>query len=166
MEEYEELARRSIPDRDPGADVEAFSLAYNLLHVAYLLISDLESAIHRPRGLTLPGFRLMFKLWLLGPTMPARLAELSAMSRSAVTNALHTLERAGLVERRPSPTDRRAVTAELTGRGEEVVREVFEIQAAREQEWFADLDEAERAGLTALLRRLTANRPQNIREPL
>ena len=98
--------------------------------------------------------------------MPARLAELSAMSRSAVTNALHTLERAGLVERRPSPTDGRAVTAELTGRGEEVVREVFEVQAAREQEWFADLDEAERAGLTALLRRLAANRPQNIRDPL
>ena len=70
-------------------------------------------------------------------------------SRSAVTNALHTLERAGLGERRPSTMDGRAVTVELTGRGEEVVREVFEIQAAREQEWFAGLDEAERAGLTA-----------------
>ncbi|WP_106400345.1 MarR family winged helix-turn-helix transcriptional regulator [Actinocorallia populi] len=164
MEEYEELARRSIPDRAPGADVEAFSLAYNLLHVAYLLISDLESAVHRPRGLTLPGFRLMFKLWLLGPAKPARLAELSVMSRSAVTNALHTLERAGLVERRPSPTDGRAVTAELTAEGEAVVREAFGAQAAREREWFAGLDEAERAGLTALLRRMVGSRPERPRD--
>ncbi|MEO3787727.1 MarR family transcriptional regulator [Actinocorallia sp. B10E7] len=159
MEEYEELARRAIPDRAPEVDVEAFSLAYNLLHVAYLLISDLESTVHRPRGLTLPGFRLMFKLWLLGPVMPARLAELSLMSRSAVTNALHTLERSGLVERRPSPTDGRAVTAELTEKGEAVVREAFGCQAEREREWFAGLDEAERAGLTSLLRRLVESRP-------
>ncbi len=160
MEEYEELARGAIPGRAPEADVEGFSLAYNLLHVAYLLINDLESSIHRPRGLTLPGFRLMFKLWLLGPTMPARLAELSGMSRSAVTNALHTLERGGFVERRPSLTDRRAITAELTKEGERRVREAFELQAAREQEWFAALDAAERAELTVLLRRLVAGRPE------
>ncbi|WP_344236433.1 MarR family winged helix-turn-helix transcriptional regulator [Actinocorallia libanotica] len=95
----------------------------------------------------------------MGPTMPVRLAELSGMSRSAVTNALHTLERGGFVARRPSPTDRRAVTAELTAEGERRVREAFELQASREREWFAALDGAERAELTALLRRLVAGRP-------
>ncbi len=161
MEEYEELARRGIPARAPGADVEAFSLAYNLLHVAYLLINDLEATVHRPRGLTLPGFRLLFKLWLLGPAMPARLAELSLTSRSAITNAVHTLERAGLVERRPSETDGRVVMVALTGKGEATVREVFDLQAAREAAWFAALEPAERERLTALLRRLVERRPEN-----
>ncbi|MDX6741264.1 MarR family transcriptional regulator [Actinocorallia sp. A-T 12471] len=159
MEDYEELARRGIPRVAPDADVELFSLAYNLLHVSYQLINDLEGAVHRPRGLTLPGFRLLFKLWLLGPTMPARLAELSKTSRAAVTNAVHTLERAGFVERRPSATDRRAVPVALTPKGEVAVREVFELQAAREASWFAGLDAGERASLTELLRRVAASQP-------
>ncbi|MEO5876412.1 MAG: MarR family transcriptional regulator [Streptosporangiaceae bacterium] len=160
MEEYEELVRRRLPEIEPAADPEFFSLAYNLLHVGYLLIADLESAIHRPRGLTLPGFRLMFKLWLLGPTRPTRLAELSAMNRSGVTNALHTLERAGLVERAPSADDRRAIAVALTAEGEVAVREAFEEQVARESRWFADLTEQDRRGLTEMLRRIAANRPR------
>lgn len=159
MEKYEEMARRKLPQRAPGADVATFSLAYNLLHAAYLMINDLESAIHRPRGLTLPGFRLMFKLWLLGPTMPARLAELSVMSRSAVTNAVNTLERTGFVERRRSATDGRAITIALTSKGEESVREAFELQTSREHLWFAGLSAADRDALTALLRGIVASRP-------
>ncbi|TYB53026.1 MarR family transcriptional regulator [Nonomuraea sp. PA05] len=141
------------------ADPEAFALAYHLLQLAYLLVTDLETRIHRPRGWTLPGFRLMFKLWLLGPTQPVRLAEISAMSRSAVTNAVNTLERAGLVERGPVPGDGRAVVVALTGAGEEAVREAFAEQARREGEWFAPLDEAERARLTGLLIRILRERP-------
>ncbi|GAB2837819.1 MarR family transcriptional regulator [Actinocorallia aurea] len=159
MEDYETLAREGIPRVAPDADVDLFSLAYNVLHVSYQLIGDLEGAVHRPRGWTLPGFRLMFKLWLLGPTMPARLAELSAMSRSAVTNAVHTLERSGLVERGSSPTDRRAVPVALTEKGEAAVREAFELQAAREASWFAALNQEERATLTDLLRRVAETRP-------
>ncbi|WP_370152945.1 MarR family winged helix-turn-helix transcriptional regulator [Streptacidiphilus sp. EB129] len=124
-------------------------------------VADLESHIHRPRGWTLPGFRLMFKLWLLGPTQPARLAEISAISRAAVTNALNTLERDGLVERRALPGDRRAVAAALTPAGEEAVREAFAEQTHREQQWFATLDPGERATLTGLLTRVLAARPED-----
>nr|WP_184942109.1 MarR family transcriptional regulator [Planomonospora venezuelensis] len=145
----------------PPADPEAFELAYNLLQLAYLLVTDLEARIHRPRGWTLAGFRLMFKLWLLGPTQPARLAEISAMSRSAMTNAVNTLERDGLVERRPVPDDRRAVEVALTAEGEAAVRAAFAEQTRREQEWFSPLDPAERAGLTALLSRILAARPSD-----
>ncbi|GAA3236042.1 MarR family winged helix-turn-helix transcriptional regulator [Actinocorallia longicatena] len=159
MEKYEEMARRGLPERVPGADVETFSLAYNLLHAAYLMINDLESAIHRPRGLTLPGFRLMFKLWLLGPTMPARLAELSVMSRSAVTNAVNTLEREGFAERRRSATDGRAITIALTAKGETAVAEAFAHQAVREQQWFAGLSLSDRRALTEMLRGIVAARP-------
>lgn len=156
---YAAYARERLAAMPPPADAEAFALAYNLLQLAYLLVTDLETRIHRPRGWTLPGFRLMFKLWLLGPTQPARLAEISATSRSAVTNAVNTLERDGLVERRPLPEDRRAVVVGLTPAGEAAVREIFAEQTSREQEWFSCLGADERGNLTDLLGRVLAARP-------
>lgn len=159
IEWYEERARARLPELAPGSDPDAFSLAYNLLQLAQLLVNDLEATVHRPRGWSLPGFRLMFKLWVLGPTMPARLADLSQMSRSAVTNAVHTLERAGLVERLPAPHDRRAQTVALTGRGRAAMREALARHTAREAQWFAGLDDARRAELTGLLRDVLGHRP-------
>ncbi|MFG3052314.1 MarR family winged helix-turn-helix transcriptional regulator [Kitasatospora sp. NPDC048239] len=158
---YAAYARDRLAGMPPPADPEAFALGYHLLHLSYLVVADLEGRIHRPRGWTLPGFRLMFKLWLLGPTQPARLAEISAMSRSAVTNAVNTLERDALVERRPLPDDRRAVVVALTAAGEAAVREAFAEQTRREQQWFAPLDAEERATLTDLLTRVLAARPED-----
>ncbi|MGW7574953.1 MarR family winged helix-turn-helix transcriptional regulator [Streptomyces sp. NPDC054765] len=83
------------------------------------------------------------------------------MSRSAVTNAINTLEREGLVERRPVPDDRRAVAAGPTATGENAVREAFAVQTRREQQWFATLDVEERATLTDLLTRVLAARPED-----
>jgi DNA-binding MarR family transcriptional regulator len=158
---YAAYARDRLASMPSPADPEAFALAYHLLHLSSLVVADLESHIHRPRGWTLPGFRLMFKLWLLGPTQPARLAEISAMSRAGVTNAVNTLERDGLVERRPLPDDRRAVAVALTAAGENAVREAFAEQTRREQRWFTVLDAQERATLTDLLTRVLAARPDD-----
>ncbi|MER8188385.1 MarR family transcriptional regulator [Kitasatospora sp. NPDC094015] len=156
---YAAYARERLAELPPPADPEAFSLAYHLLHLSYLVVADLDGHVHRPRGWTLPGFRLMFKLWLLGPTQPARLAEISAMSRAAVTNVINTLERDGLVERRPVPGDRRAVAAALTSEGERAVEEAFVEQSRREQQWFAVLTPEERVTLTDLVTRVLAARP-------
>ncbi|GAA4054873.1 MarR family winged helix-turn-helix transcriptional regulator [Nonomuraea soli] len=160
--DYAAYARTRVAEMPAPADADAFSLAYHLLQLAYLLVTDLETRIHRPRGLTLPGFRLLFKLWLLGPTQPVRLAEISAMSRSAVTNAVNTLARGGLVERRSLPEDGRAVVLALTPAGDAAVREAFGEQTRREQEWFAALAPAEREQLTRLLARVLENRPATV----
>ncbi|WTW97889.1 MarR family transcriptional regulator [Streptomycetaceae bacterium NBC_01309] len=157
---YAEYARERLADLAPDADADVFALGYRLLHLAYLLLTDLESRVHRPRGWTVPGFRIMFKLWILGPTQPARLAELSVMSRSALTNAVNTLERDGLVERRRTPEDKRAVIVALTPRGEAAVAEAFAAHAERESDWFAALGREDRAQLTALLSRMIAGRPR------
>jgi DNA-binding MarR family transcriptional regulator len=156
---YAAYARERLAAMSPPADPDSFTLAYHLLHLSYLVVSDLESRIHRPRGLTLPGFRLMFKLWLLGPTQPTRLADISVMSRSAVTNALNTLERSGLVERRSDEGDRRAVYVALTTQGLAAVQDAFAEQTGREAEWFAVLDATERATLADLLTRVVGARP-------
>jgi len=141
------------------ADAHTFALAYNLLQLTQLIVNDLEARVHRPRGLTLPGFRLLFKLWLLGPTQPARLADISELSRAAVSNLVNTLERDGFVWRDRTGTDRRTVLVDLTEKGRTLVAEVFDLQLRREEEWFAALDGGQRERLGAMLRDLITGRP-------
>lgn len=156
---YERYARDHVAELPADLDAATFGLAYNLLHLSYALVTDLESRIHRPNGWTLPGFRLMFKLWLLGPTRVSDLAEFSAMTRSAVSNAVNTLEAAGLVERQAVPDDRRAVLVALTEAGVRAVSGAVEEQNRREREWFAPLSEEQRVQLTELIRKIIASRP-------
>ncbi len=157
-QDYERFARRRIAEM--GGDAAAFSLSYNVLHLAYMMITDYEALVHREQGWTMPGFRLMFKLWLLGPTQPARLAELSGTTRSAMSNLINTLERAGLVERARDGQDRRVVFVALTEEGRAAVARVFPVQNAREARWFDVLDEDECAHVVRLIRRVVAARPQ------
>jgi DNA-binding MarR family transcriptional regulator len=74
--------------------------------------------------------------------------------RSA-TEVADALQARGLVERRPDPTDRRAVVLTPTAAGREVQREVSAARAADTRDLFARLDAADRAALARILRRLT-----------
>ncbi|MGW5686797.1 MarR family winged helix-turn-helix transcriptional regulator [Nonomuraea sp. NPDC003754] len=156
---YERHARELVAKLPVEVDTSTFGLAYNLLHLSYVLVADLESRIHRPQGWTLPGFRLMFKLWLLGPSRVSDLADFSAMTRSAVSNAVNTLEAAGLVERQAVPDDRRAVLVALTEAGRQAVSGAFEEHNRREREWFAPLSAEQREQLADLIRTIIASRP-------
>jgi DNA-binding MarR family transcriptional regulator len=66
------------------------------------------------------------------------------------------LERRGLVERRPSPADRRAHALFLTGAGEAMVGEIMKLSAEHEAELSAGLTEAQRRQLIALLSQVAA----------
>ncbi|GAA3462709.1 MarR family winged helix-turn-helix transcriptional regulator [Saccharothrix longispora] len=156
-QDYERFARHRIAES--GGDADAFGLSYNVLHLAYVMITDYEALVHREQGWTMPGFRLMFKLWILGPTQPARLAELSGTTRSAMSNLINTLERAGLVERTRDGQDRRVVFVALTDEGRDAVSSTFPVQNAREARWFEALAPAERAQMVELIRRVVAARP-------
>jgi DNA-binding MarR family transcriptional regulator len=75
------------------------------------------------------------------------------VSRPNVTKLVDGLERAGLVERTPHPTDRRRVQARLTDAGRELVREAGPgRESVRSRAW-DDLADAELASVVALLQR-------------
>ena len=123
-----------------------------LLHLSTLFSADLEEQVHRPRGLSLPGFRLMFKLLALGPTRPSVLAELSGISAASVTSLVRTLQAKGLVSRRPAQADGRGVEIALTPAGEALTRDALAAHAMRESEWFTPLSRSERRRLTVSAR--------------
>jgi DNA-binding MarR family transcriptional regulator len=145
-------ASRELPEVDPAA----MRLVLTLHRVTSALIYDIEASVHRPRGGTWPGFRVMFVLWLAGPAEAKRVAELSGMSRAAVSALVNTLERDGLVERRQADHDRRAVRLSLTPAGHDAITSAFRAHNQREQAWAGLLTEPERATLVALLEKLMA----------
>jgi DNA-binding MarR family transcriptional regulator len=66
------------------------------------------------------------------------------------------LERRGLVERRPSPADRRAHALFLTGEGRRLLDRVMKVSADHEAQLCAGLTRSERERLIELLARVSA----------
>ena len=141
-------------DRVPGLDPEAMEAVLLLHRVGNAVVGDLEAGVHRPAGWSFPGFRLLFALWVAGPLGVSRLAELSGVSRAAVSTLSQRLERDGLVRREPSATDARSGTLSLTTDGEGRLTDTFAAHNRRERQWVARLDPAERVELVRLLTKL------------
>lgn len=99
---------------------------------------------------------MLFVLWLTAPMEAKRVAQLSGMSRAAVSALVNTLERAGLVSRRKAGHDRRAVELSLTGSGREAMGTAFTAHHERERTWASALDDDEVATLTRLLAKMMA----------
>jgi DNA-binding MarR family transcriptional regulator len=78
------------------------------------------------------------------------------ISSGGMTNRLDRLERAGLVERRADPTDRRGKLIALTGAGKRVIDETIGRHVANEQRLLSVLTTAEQEKLNVLLRKLIA----------
>ncbi|MBX6386870.1 MAG: MarR family transcriptional regulator [Microbispora sp.] len=125
-----------------------------------LVTYDLESAVHRPRGLSWSSFRLLFVTWLAGPLEPKRAAVLTGMSRAAVSNLSKPLVADGLLERSPGEHDGRSVLLSLTEHGHRTMEELFGAHNEREYQWTSVLSETEQRILVMLLNKLITNRDQ------
>ncbi|MCF2526155.1 MarR family winged helix-turn-helix transcriptional regulator [Yinghuangia soli] len=148
---FVDFAVRRAAARTPGLDAVALRMILLLNRVSNVVTYDLESAVHRPQGWTWSGFRLLNVLWLAGPTEGKRIAEMSGMSRAAISSLANTLEKQGLVAREPAAHDGRAVTLRLTEQGEAAVGAAYREENARERRWADGLTEAERDQLIGLL---------------
>ncbi|KOS56836.1 MULTISPECIES: MarR family winged helix-turn-helix transcriptional regulator [Rhodococcus] len=138
----------------PEVDPQAMRLVLELTRVASALVYDLESSVHRPQGWSWPGFRVLFMLWLSGPSDAKRVAKLSGMSRAAVSALVNTLERDGLVTRRRAEHDRRAVELALTEAGVDAITSTYAAHNRREQTWTGVLSKPEQTILIGLLEKL------------
>ncbi|WP_406003242.1 MarR family winged helix-turn-helix transcriptional regulator [Streptomyces sp. NBC_00829] len=141
----------------PGIDPLAMRLVLTLHRAANMLVYDLESTVHRPRGWSWPGFRVLFVIWLAEPVEARKVAELSGMSRAAVSALVGTLERDGLVTKERAPYDGRAILLGLTPQGREAIAEAFRVHNARERSWAGALSPDEQQLLIGLLEKISAH---------
>lgn len=140
----------------PQVDPVAMRLVLALHRVTSALVYDLESSVHRPKGFSWAGFRVLFVLWLAGPCDAKTAAALSGMSRSAVSSLVNTLQRDALVTRAPSTRDARAVALQLTETGHQAITSTFVEHNRREQAWAGSLSAPERLVLIGLLEKLAS----------
>lgn len=109
-------------------------------------------------GITLPRFDLLAQLHRApeGLTM-GELSRRMMVSNGNVTGLTERLVREGLVERRPSPQDRRVQLVRLTPAGERALVAMLPVHHAWVQEVFAVLDRQEMRTLLALLDKVKAH---------
>lgn len=86
------------------------------------------------------------------PVQPAQLAESVMISTSGMTGRLDRLEEAGYIERRPHPSDRRALEVYITASGIETADRVFTERLKVESDALGDVSASEKHELAKMLR--------------
>lgn len=95
---------------------------FALMDVAALLRHRVEQQLREASDLTYVQFKVLARLGLDSPTGSLRMTELAdevVYSRSGLTYQAGQMEKAGLVERSPSPDDDRGVMVTITPAGRE-----------------------------------------------
>lgn len=116
-------------------------------------------AVFARHGLDTGEFDVLSTLLRSGPPYALRPTELYRslmISSGGLTDRLNRLQKAGLISRPPSPEDRRSLLVQLTPEGRTRAEAAFREDMAVEAALLAPLSIADRAALSALLRKLAA----------
>ncbi|MBK1868518.1 MarR family winged helix-turn-helix transcriptional regulator [Aestuariivirga sp. YIM B02566] len=130
-----------------------------LSDVVELVMRDHMNPLFAEAGLQPGEFDVLATLRRSGePYMlsPTKLYEAAMISSGGMTNRLDRLERAGFVERRPDPNDRRGKLIALTEAGKRVIDETIGRHVANEERLLAALTHKEQEQLNQLLKKLIA----------
>lgn len=118
------------------------------------LIEDFNTLFIRLPMVQRLGFSALSVVHTLSRRGPMRLTALTAteqLTQPAITSLVQRLEEDGLVERRPDPTDGRAVLVSLTAAGADVVRSRHANRVDRLAALIAGLDADEQATVAAAM---------------
>jgi DNA-binding MarR family transcriptional regulator len=142
-------------------DLPALPMAVfgRLMDAAERVARDHMNPIFAEAGLQPGEFDVLATLRRSGePYMlsPTKLYEAAMISSGGMTNRLDRLERAGLVERRLDPNDRRGKLIALTDEGKRVIDETIGRHVANEARLLSVLTAAEQEKLNGLLGKLIA----------
>jgi MarR family transcriptional regulator, negative regulator of the multidrug operon emrRAB len=153
-----ELAKSRLGSEFGSVGQQATEVLLTLNRASMVVTYDLESAVHRPQGLSWSSFRLLFVVWLAGPLEPKKAAELAGVTKAAVSNLAKSLIDAELLTRTPADRDGRSVQLALTEEGQRQIHALFQKQNERERAWVAALTPAEQHILVLLLNKLITGR--------
>jgi DNA-binding MarR family transcriptional regulator len=150
-------AETKVAERPADHEAE-LRLWLRLLTCTTLIEGEVRRRLRDEFGVTLPRFDLMAQLDKApnGMTL-GELSQRMMVSNGNVTGLAERLVEQGLLDRRPSPTDRRAQIVSLTADG----RRTFRAMARTHEDWiaqiFVGLDVAEIDQLMALLAKTKAS---------
>ena len=136
---------KAPPRPRPGhEDTEVALKLWVVLNRASRAISGRIRASVERNDLSLSEFGVLEALYAKGPLL-----------------VVDKLEDRGLLVRRPSPGDRRALRVELTAKGRKLIARIFPEHAEQFREAMSGLRAGEQRELTAMLKRLGVHAGQN-----
>jgi DNA-binding MarR family transcriptional regulator len=147
-----EAQRRQFPE----LDFSAKAVAGRLVRLGALFVQAMER-IATPSGLSANEYVILCVLRANGApyTLPPKsITPLMDLTSGGKTNILHALERRGLVERLPDPSDRRGVLIRLTAPAVRLIDLAIAEHVAEERRMIAALTPKERVALKNLLSKL------------
>lgn len=142
----------------PDLDTEAMGTFGRVFRIARAA-GDAVTAAYARSGITRADFDVLATLRRAGDgatLSPSALSATLMLTSGGMTQRVDRLERAGLVERRPDPADRRALRIALTPEGRTLVDRAVADGLAVEQELLAAVPADRRRRLDTLLRELLA----------
>jgi DNA-binding MarR family transcriptional regulator len=140
----------------PDLDVEPLGLVGRLIRTTQLA-DDVLTAGLAPYQLQRGWFDLLAPLRRAGAPYeltPTELMRATMVSSGGITKRLDRLESAGLIERRPDPTDRRGTRVRLTRAGKATIDAAIETHVENEAHLIDPLTPRERTALDRSLRKL------------
>jgi DNA-binding MarR family transcriptional regulator len=142
----------------PEIDAEGMALVPRVMRLAHLY--DREMArVSRSFDLKPGWLDVLSALRRIGPPYRMTATELARwvlLSSGGMTNRIDRMEAAGLVRRRPDPSDRRGVLVELTQHGREVIDAAIDAHLALYEELTRGaLTDAEQRKFIELMRKQT-----------
>jgi len=138
----------------PELDVAPMGLFGRLVRLTTHLRREIEHTLAR-HGLTASSFDILATLRRAGAPYrlsPGDLLATAMVTSGTMTNRIDQLEKIGLVERLPNPEDGRGVLVALTAAGLERVEAAVTAHVETQVRLTAEMPEADRAALDALLR--------------
>jgi DNA-binding MarR family transcriptional regulator len=105
-------------------------------HTLRMSVMRLHRRLRRERsdsGLSLTNLSILGRLDQEGPATASALADAERIQPQSVTRVVADLERRGLIDRSPDPTDRRRVLLQLSDHGQALLAE----DRRRRDEWLA-----------------------------
>jgi DNA-binding MarR family transcriptional regulator len=138
----------------PDLETTAMAVFGRIFRLSKLAGDRMEQA-YAPYGIGRPEFDVLATLRRSGAPYqlsPGELAASMMLSTGGTTARLDRLEKAGLIERLPSPNDRRSVLVRLTTRGFDIIDQAVGAGLAQQQSMLAHLSPEKQRQLDALLR--------------
>lgn len=147
--ELEEI-RTGLGERNPDLELDLIPIFGRVGAVASLYRAYYERFL-AGSGLTHTEYQVLGTLRGAGPRSPTQLAGSVRQTTAGMTKTLDRLARAGLVERRAHPSDRRRVEVVPTRSGGRLVDRLQRRELSAQQELLGTLGARDRARLAGLL---------------
>jgi DNA-binding MarR family transcriptional regulator len=140
-------------------ELEKF-LPYRLSILAQLVSDSLHELYVGPYGLSVTQWRVMAALGRFAPLAASDVGHRIIMDKVAVSRAVTTLMKRGLVERATDRTDRRRATLRLSTRGRAMHARIVPLALEYERRLYEILSAEEKCSFDALWERLFAHAKQ------